>query len=246
MSRACDKSATLNIEMSERSAATTALLKVHFDRHCEGKNGTGVNPGYVKKLFKSYEYAVIATTGNHMGTRSKKVKNLCGFLFIRKRRKGAYIDLVCSSEKIGWMLLDFAEDFVHNEWKIDGVYLHALDSVRCMYASRGYREVDVETSCKRTVTSEPKRLSSTGTRMSKCVAKGKKISTDKLHPPECDSKKNRQFYPTNFDTVSNGLGFKPRDFFSKSGRPLKPMSIEQQKAKLRKMIEKMKLMMKRE
>ena len=220
MSPTCDKS-TLNIDISERSDKTTALLKWNFDRHCNGKNNDGVNPGYVKKLFKTYTHVVIATAKNHMGTRSKSVKNLCGFLFLQKKqragRTNAYIDLVCSSDKIGWQLLDFAEDYVHKEWKVDGVYLHALDSVRCMYASRGYREVGVLSSCKKTVASEPKRISSTGTRMSKCVALGKKISTDKLYPPECDPKKNRQFYTTPHGRFLNTPKI-PKEGLSKEGK----------------------------
>ena len=138
--RACDLS-TSKIEIfakSEVDPSMLSLLKYQFDSHCKGKSNPneGVSTGYVKHTLSKFDYVIIATSKNHMGTRSKSVEKLCGFLFLKKA-KHAYIDIVCSADKIGWRLLDFAEEWVRDNWKIDAIYLNALRPVRCMYAFRG-------------------------------------------------------------------------------------------------------------
>lgn len=198
MSRECD-SLTSKIELFEKEKVTPkmkSLLKYHFENHCKGKNPSdGVGSGYVKELLSNFEYVVIATAKNHMGTRSKSVEKLCGFLFLRKvKDKYAYIDLVCSSDKIGWKLLDFAEDWVHAVWKLDVMHLSALSSVKCMYAFRGYREVPPSQGCKLKVKPSTVGNERDGYRMSKCVTRGKQLTTNKSYPKGCDSRKNRQIY----------------------------------------------------
>jgi hypothetical protein len=171
-------------------------LKVQIKPHCAGANNAnnGVDETYVLNLLEKYEYAVIAMSDEHM----------CGFLFLKtKKRNGqmfAYIDLVCSSDGIGWKLLDFAEDYVHTHKLADVVYLHAINSKKiiCMYAERGYREVAPAFGCQTTVPRMPtkNRHKHLGIQMSKCVKKGKEITTEKLYPSVCDPKQNLNRYYT--------------------------------------------------
>ena len=196
--RNCDLS-TSKIEIfakSEVTPAMMALLKYQFESHCKGKLSVneGVSPAYVKQTLSKYEYVIMATSKNHMGTRSKSVEKLCGFLFLQKKSKHAYIDIVCSSDRIGWKLLDFAEEWVHENWKADAIFLNALRPVRCMYAFRGYREVPPSKACKLKVVRQPAGNESSGFRMSKCVKNGKRMSTRKLYPLECNPDHNRQLY----------------------------------------------------
>lgn len=198
MGRDCDL-ATSKIEIMDKSEVTpqlTSLLKYHFESHCQGKHEprNGVAPAYVKYMLSKFQYLVVITSKNHMGTRSKSVEKLCGFLFLQKKGKHAYIDIVCSSDKTGWKLLDFTENWVHDNWNTDVVYLNALGPVKCMYAFRGYREVSPAQGCKLTATRQPAGSETKGYRMSKCVKNGKRMSTKKLLPPECDPKQNRQLY----------------------------------------------------
>lgn len=198
MGRECDLN-TSNITVKSRSEVTPqmeSLLKYHFESHCKGKfdPAEGVAPAYVKEMLTQYQYIVIITSKNHMGTRSKAVEKLCGFLFLKKKGKHAYIDIVCSSDKTGWRLLDFTENWVRENWKTDVVYLNALGAVKCMYAFRGYREVSPSQGCKMTATSQPAGSESKGFRMSKCVQNGKNMSTKKLLPRGCNAKQNRQLY----------------------------------------------------
>jgi hypothetical protein len=194
--RRCDTS-KLNIKWFKRDEAVTSMLKVHTTTHCTGATNTnnGVDEKYVGKLLKTYEHVFIAESG----------ENVCGFLFLSTVKKGndpmyAYIDLVCSSDGIGWKLLDFAENWVHTDLKLDVIYLHAIDSKKiiCMYASRGYREVQPGMGCKTNVTRVPtaEREKRLGIRMSKCVKNGKEITTKKLYPSVCDPAQNRNRYTT--------------------------------------------------
>jgi len=194
--RRCDTS-KLNIKWFKRNEAVTSMLKVHTITHCTGATNTnnGVDEKYVGKLLKTYEYVFIAESG----------ENVCGFLFLSTVKKGngpmyAYIDLVCSSDGIGWKLLDFAENWVHTDLKLDVIYLHAIDSKKiiCMYACRGYREVRPGIGCKTKVTRVPtaEREKRLGIRMSKCVKNGKEITTKKLYPSVCDPAQNRNRYTT--------------------------------------------------
>lgn len=187
----------VNIEILKRGEMVTSMLKKHTKTHCTGaiNANNGVDDKYVENLLKKYDYAVIA----------KSSENICGFLFLttKKKKNGplfAYIDLVCSAHRIGWMLLDFVEEWVRVNLNVDVVYLHAIDSnkIICMYANRGYREVNPGIGCKMEVKRKPtsEREKRLGIRMSKCVKEGKKITTKKLYPSVCDPEQNRQLYGT--------------------------------------------------
>lgn len=198
MGRDCDR-LTTKIEIKAKSEVTPeilSLLKHHFEGHCKGKMNAnqGVAPAYVKYMLSKYHYVVLITSKNHMGTRSKSIEKLCGFLFLQKKAKHAYIDIVCSSDKVGWRLLDFTENWVQSEWGIDVVYLNALSPVQCMYAFRGYREVPPSQACKLDATRQPAGTETGGFRMSKCVKEGKNMSTKKLLPIGCDPKHNRRIF----------------------------------------------------
>jgi hypothetical protein len=65
-----------------------------------------------------------------------------------------------------------------------------------MYAERGYREVAPAFGCQTTVSRMPtkNRHKHLGIQMSKCVKKGKEITTEKLYPSVCDPKQNLNRY----------------------------------------------------
>lgn len=185
-------------EKREVSTALFNAFEQQYRRHCRGAtNGHGVRAGYVRDQFKRADFIFVAIDENEQfyrngaQTRSGALPKVCGFLFLQHNAyhkhvtKCAYIDIVCSADKTGRLLLDAAEDFVIHELGLDCVQLSALGHVLCYYAKRGYRKTDSRDACADNPKLIHKGTAVNGYRMTKCVRNGKGVSTKLVMPKTC-------------------------------------------------------------
>jgi hypothetical protein len=182
----------------EVSTALFNAFEQQYRRHCAGaQSDHGVRAGYVRAQYKRSDYIFVAIDDtnryyrNGAQTRSGALPKVCGFLFLQHNAyhahvtKCAYIDIVCSADRTGRLLLDAAEDFTKKELGLDCVQLSALDHVVCYYAKRGYRKTDGKHTCDDDAKIVHKGTAENGYRMTKCVRNGKGVSTKILFPKSC-------------------------------------------------------------
>ena len=185
-------------EKREVSTALFNAFEQQYRRHCAGVQPThGVRAGYVRAQYKRADYIFVAIDEDARyyrdgtQTRSGSLPKVCGFLFIQHNAyhqhvtKCAYIDIVCSADRTGRLLLDAAEDFIKYEMGLDCVQLSALGHVLCYYAKRGYRKTDAKSACVEDAKTIHKGTASNGYRMTKCVRGGKAASTKLVFPKSC-------------------------------------------------------------
>jgi hypothetical protein len=168
-----------------------ALVERHAAEHCSGM----VSKGYVEYAFNGCDYLFVSSSKLNW-TRSKKITKLCGYVFVKHDPTNniAYIDVVCSANKMGRVLLDSVEDYCHNELKCKAIHLSALSHVICYYAQRGYRQTATENACEviaPKLTGTRKGNPTDGFKMAKCLAKGKEVSNPKAFPTGCSNWYNK-------------------------------------------------------
>jgi hypothetical protein len=179
-------------EKREVSTALFNAFEQQYRRHCAGVQPThGVRAGYVRAQYKRADHIFVAIDEDARfyregtQTRSGSLPKVCGFLFLQLNAQCAYIDIVCSADKTGRLLLDAAEDFTKYEMGLDCVQLSALGHVLCYYAKRGYRKTDAKSACADDAKMIHKGTAIDGYRMTKCVRNGKTTSTKLAFPKSC-------------------------------------------------------------
>ena len=137
------------------------LIVGQYVTQCKHK----VSYKYGKKQIENAQYAIIATKSTNTRHKGKRIE-LCGFLLFQIHKRYGYIDVVCSSNRMGSILIQSAEELTKS-LRLPFIKLSALSHVIPYYEKKGYKHVG--NPCKNNQNKIVRGSPRNGYRMTKCI-----------------------------------------------------------------------------